>query len=165
MIQVMPDGLLTADEFARLPDFAYPVELVRGRVIRLDHPTPRHGQVCSKTIWSLGRYLDMSDLGHLVSNNSAVVTTRNPDSVRGGDIAFYSYTRVPRGPLPPGYLKVVPNAIFEVRSATDRWSAILIKVGEYLAAGVTLVCVLDDATESAHVYRDGKAAEVFTRRR
>jgi Uma2 family endonuclease len=105
--------------------------------------------------------LDDNDLGRLVVNDSAVVTERDPDTVRGGDVAFYSYSRIPRGPCPSGYLSVVPEAIFEVRSPTDRWSKILGKVAEYLAAGVTVVCVLDDLTESAHVYRDGEAAQVF----
>ena len=155
------EALLTADEFAQLPDPGYPTELVRGRIVPLNLPAPRHGQICGKTTKVLWLYLATDDQGHVVTNDSGVVTEHDPDTVRGGDVAFYSYARVPKGPFPAGYLAVSPNAIFEVRSPTDRWSAILIKVGEYLAAGVTLVCVLDDATETAHVYRDGQAAQVF----
>jgi Uma2 family endonuclease len=155
------EALMTAAEYAQMPDLGYPSELVRGRVIPLNLPASRHGQICGKTVRILGRFLDADDIGHLVGNDAGVVTERDPDTVRGGDVSFYSYTRVPRGPFPPGYLRVSPDAIFEVRSPSDRWSAILIKVGEYLAANVTVVCVLDDVTESAHVYRDGKAAQIF----
>lgn len=155
------EALLTAEEYARLPDNGQPTELVRGRVIALNLPAPRHGSICSKVDRIVGRFLDDNDLGRLVVNDSAVVTERDPDTVRGGDVAFYSYARIPRGPCPTGYLKVVPEALFEVRSPTDRWSKILGKVAEYLAAGVTVVCVLDDVTETAHLYRDGEAAQVF----
>jgi Uma2 family endonuclease len=110
----------------------------------------------------VGRFLDDNDVGRLVSNDSGVVTERDPDTVRGGDVAFYSYTRVPRGPLPRGYLPVVPELVFEVRSPTDRWGAILAKVGEYLEAGVTLVCVLDDVSRSARVYRSDQPEQAFS---
>src|SRR5207247_6258383 len=103
----------------------------------LNVSTPRHGEICVKVVRILGRFLDDNDVGHLVSNDSGVVTERDPDTVRGGDVAFYSYERVPRGPLPRGYLQVVPELVFEVRSPTDRWGQILTKVGEYLEAGVT----------------------------
>jgi Uma2 family endonuclease len=93
-------------------------------------------------------------LGRLASNDSGVVTERGPDTVRGGDVAFSSYSRIPPGPLPRGYLSVVPELIFEVRSPTDRWSKVLGKVAEYLAAGVTVVCVLDQVSETVQVYRD-----------
>lgn len=155
------EALLTADEYARLPDNGTPTELVRGRVIRLNLPAPRHGQIASKVHRILGRFLDDQDIGHLVINDSGVITQRNPDTVRGGDIAFYSYARVPRGPMPAGYLSAAPDVIFEIRSPGDRWSAILGKVAEYLIAGVTVVCVLDDATERAHVHRDKDAEQVF----
>jgi Uma2 family endonuclease len=83
--------------------------------------------------------------------------------VRGGDIEFYGYTRVPRGPMPRGYFPVVPELVFEVRPPGDRWTRILTKVGEYLEAGVTLVCVLDEQTETARVYRQGDPPDqVFT---
>ena len=64
----------------------------------------------------------------------------DPDTVRGADVAFYSYSRMPRGPLPPGYLPVPPELVFEVRLPriagamySPRWS-------RYLDAGVSVVC-------------------------
>jgi Uma2 family endonuclease len=156
------EAVLTAEEYARLPDNGPPTELVRGRVVPVNVPTPRHGQVCVKIVRTLGRFLDENDLGHLVSNDSGVVTEHDPDTVRGGDVAFYSYARVPPGPFPGGYLPVVPELVFEVRSPTDRWGGILTKAGEYLQAGVTLVCVLDEMTRSARVYRSDQPEEVFT---
>jgi Uma2 family endonuclease len=161
-MSIVAESLMTAEEYQRLPDNGQPTELVRGRIVPLNMPAPRHGQICAKIIRLIGRYLDANDLGRLVSNDSGVVTERGPDTVRGGDVEFYSYARVPRGPVPRGYLPVVPEIVFEVRSPTDRWGRILAKVGEYLEAGVTLVCVLDEQTETARVYRGEEPDQAFT---
>src|SRR6266542_3658010 len=98
------EALLTAEEYYWLPDNGQPTELVRGRVVPVNMPYPRHGQICGKVMRLLGSFLDRHDVGHLLSNDSGVVTERGPDTVRGPDVAFYSYARVPRGPLPQGYL-------------------------------------------------------------
>lgn len=147
------EPLLSAEEFARLPDRGVPMELIRGRIVHMNVPAPRHGQICSKIGRFVGNRADQHQLGHVVSNDSGVVTERGPDTVRGPDIAFYSYSRFPPGPLPEGYLAAVPELVFEVRSPTDRWSRILAKVSEFLDVGVTAVCVLDQMSETLQVYR------------
>jgi Uma2 family endonuclease len=60
---------------------------------------------------------------------------------------------LPPGPLPDGYLDVVPELVFEVKSPSDRWAKITTKVGEYLDAGILVVCVLDPQTATLTVYR------------
>jgi len=155
-------SLLTAEEYMALPDTGFPNELVRGKIVPLYVPTPRHGQICGHIVYLIGRYLDAHDLGHLVCNDSGIITKRDPDTVRGADVAFYSYQRVPPGPLPLGYLPVAPELVFEVRSPGDRWGRVWRKIGEYLEAGVTVVCVLDQMTERCHVYRNEEEIQVFT---
>ena len=154
---ISPEPLLTADDYAKLPDTGVPTELVLGRVIEMNVPAPRHGEICSKVDRMIGNYADEKGLGRVVVNDSGVITGRNPDSVRGADAAFYSYTRVPRGPMPAGYLDVVPELVFEVRSATDRWSRLFAKAMEYLEAGVTVVCILDELSERVLVCRAEEA--------
>lgn len=151
------ETLLTAEEFARLPDHGVPTELVHGRIVTMNVPAPRHGQICSKIDRTFGVYAEQQRLGHVLVNDSGVITEHGPDTVRGPDVSFYSYQRVPLGPLPAGYLAVVPELVFEVRSPTDLWSRILAKVGEYLTVGVTVVCVLDQMSETVHVYRNEEA--------
>lgn len=144
--------LLTAEEYGRRPDPGYPEELVRGRIVTMPQPKPRHGQLCAKAVRILGNHADEHDLGHVLSNDAGVVTERGPDTVRGPDVAFYSFARVPKGPLPTEYLEVAPELVIEVRSPTDRWPQVLIKVAEYLNAGVLIVAVLDDDSRTAHLY-------------
>lgn len=161
MATAVIETLLTAEEFRRLPDDRRPKELKRGRVIPMNLPAPRHGEICVQTIYLVRRFLDDHRLGRLVSNDSGVVTEHDPDTVRGPDVAFYSFELIPPGPLPQGYLPVVPELVFEVRSPTDRWSEILEKVAEYLRAGVTVVCVLDQMTEQCHVYRNVAPVQIL----
>ncbi len=147
--------LMTAEEFAQLPDDDTIMELIRGRVVRMNPPYPYHGYVCCKISRILGNYVDAADLGRVLTNDSGVVTERGPDTVRGADIAFYSFDKIPRGPFPVGaYLTVVPDLIVEVRSPSDRWSKVLEKVTEYLKAGVAAVIVVDPQSLSVQVHRD-----------
>jgi Uma2 family endonuclease len=153
--------LLTAEQYAAMPDTGGATELVRGNIVDVQYTTPRCGQICTQIIYALGKYFETHDLGHLVSNHSAVRTQRNPDSVRGAHVAFYSYERVPKGPLPWDYLPVAPDLVIEVLSASDCWSEVKVKVAEYLDAGVRAVCVVDDDTRSVHVFGPDKPMRVF----
>ena len=152
--------LLTAEAYARL-DVDHPTELVRGVVHHIPPPRSRHGQVCSRIARIIGNYCDAHELGHVLSNDAGVITEREPDTVRGGDVIFYDFRRVPKGKLPAGYVQVPPDLVFEVLSPDDRQSKVLRKVTEYLLAGVKVVCVLDPEDETLRVYRDDKAEEVL----
>jgi Uma2 family endonuclease len=155
-------SLLTIEEFAKLPENGQPTELVRGRVITMNPPKPRHGRVCVKTTTRLDRFAEEHDLGRVFSNDTGVITERDPDTLRGADISFWSYKKLPKGPLPEGYIEIPPDLIIEVLSPDDRWSSVLAKVGEYLEAGVTVVVVLDPAEEKAHVYRGDRPGQVLS---
>jgi Uma2 family endonuclease len=63
--------------------------------------------------------------------------------------------------LPEGYVDVVPELVFEVRSPGDRWAKITSKVGEYLDAGVLVACVLDPAKGRLAVYRADELPQVL----
>jgi Uma2 family endonuclease len=152
--------LLTAEAFRLLPSDGQLRELVRGRIVLMNVPAPRHGYICGKVVRLLGNYVDEHDLGRVVSNDSGVVTEHDPDTVRGADVAYYSYLRLPKGPMPEGYLPVAPELVFEVRSPTDRWKKVVAKAAEYLNAGVAVVCVLDAATESAHLYFEDQPTQI-----
>jgi Uma2 family endonuclease len=157
------DKLLTAEEFGDLPDNGQPAELVRGRIVPLNMPRPRHGAICSNTDYLLRRHLEDHPTGRVMTNDTGVVTQRDPDTVRGADIAYYSFARVPPGPLPRTYLAVAPELVFEVRSPGDRWADVTTKTGEYLRCGVLAVCVLDEQTETAVLFTADGPPQTFTR--
>lgn len=155
------ETLLTAEAFLSLgtdvvPEFC---ELVEGKVIELNVPAPLHGQLCARIARHLGNFAEKADCGHVLTNDSGVITRRAPDTVRGADVSYYSFAKVPRGLLPAGYLDAVPELVVEVLSTGDRWPKTLNKVAEYLDAGVTVVCVVDPEQSSIHVFRlDGSNA-------
>ena len=81
-------SLLTAADFSRLPDPGYPQELVRGVVVDMPPPKFRHGKVCNRVANLLTTFVDEHELGHVLGNDSGVVTERHPDTVRGPDVYF-----------------------------------------------------------------------------
>lgn len=150
----VPPSFLTAEQFAERPDPGYPEELVRGRIVPMPVPQSRHGQICGNAYFLIRLHTTANELGHVLCNDSGVITERGPDTVRGADVAFYSYARVPKGPLPPGYVQIPPEIVVEVVSPSDRWPKVLAKVAEYLDAGVSAVIVLDGDRTSALLFRE-----------
>jgi Uma2 family endonuclease len=155
-------SLMTAEQFAQRPDPGHPEELVGGKVVPMTRPNVRHGQVCWKAARLFGNFIEDHDLGHLVINDAGIITERNPDTLRGADISFFGYHRVPKGPLPPSYLDILPDLVVEVRSPTDRMSEVLAKVAEYLNAGVRIVVVLDPEDGTAQVFDAERPVRVLS---
>ena len=155
-------SLMTAEEYADLPDpHGYPTELLKGVLITMAPPRPRHGRICARVSYYLQRFLEDHAIGQVMTNDSGVVTERDPDTVRGADIAYYSFKRVPKGPLPAGLLNVAPDLVIEVLSPSDRWSDVQVKVAEYLEIGVRAVCVVDDDTRTIHVFSPDHPMRIF----
>jgi len=154
--------LMTAEEYAQLPDLGQPSELVRGKLVLMNLPYPRHGEICATVTLLVGQFVRQHRLGRVIGNDSGVITERDPDTVRGPDVAYYSYARLPHGRLPARYLDVAPDLAFEVLSPSDRWSDVLAKVAEYLAAGVREVCVLDPTLEIAQIFAQDKPSLTLT---
>jgi Uma2 family endonuclease len=146
------EALITAEDYAQMPDDGRCTELVRGRIIELTQPTFVHGRICYKVALLLGNHVEQRQLGQITTNDSGIVTRRGPDTVRGADVAFYSFARMPIETTPILYPAVAPDLVFEVRSPSDRWSEILAKVSEYIDLGVRVVCVLDPKPMKAHLY-------------
>jgi Uma2 family endonuclease len=146
-------AILTASEFLRNHGGETCVELVEGRVVRYPMPGGPHGYVCNNASHILTTFVKEHGLGRVFSNDTFTKVKENLDTLRGPDVAFVSYARLPKGPIPEGPLPVPPDLVIEVRSPTDRISQLTAKAGEYGEAGVTVVIVLDPATESAAVFR------------
>ncbi len=113
----------------------------------------RHGKIAMRLAAPLAVWVEENDLGHVMGNDSWFRT--GATKMRGGDVCFVSYERLPKGPVPDGELDVIPDIVGEVKSPSDRWGDIFIKVGEYVNAGVRVVIVIDPETVTASLYRQG----------
>lgn len=109
MTTLLDSKLLTAEEYGRLPDDGRLTELVRGRIVELNWPFTSHGYYINLVAHLLTQFVEQHRLGRIVGGGAGMVTQRDPDTVRGPDLAFYSYERVPRGPRPEDTGQPVQN--------------------------------------------------------
>lgn len=154
-----PTGkLLTISDFLQLPEEdAYRVELVRGRLVREPKPAPLHGRATGRLYYRLERHVEEHG-GGVVLVDVGVVLARDPDTVRGPDIAFYSTERIPESGYGAGFWGP-PDLAIEVLSPSNRWSEMRAKVAEYLTAGVRQVWVVDPAKQTVAIHEaDGNVA-------
>jgi len=153
MATVAETKLLTAEEFMEADLGEGTFELVRGEVVEVPRPTPEHGAVCASVTGSLWDYGRKSGLGYAVSNDAAVLTERDPDTVRGPDVCFYTHARWPRSQLGKGLPPVPPDLAVEVYSPGNRKGKMNKKISEYLEAGTLLVWVVNPSRRSVAIYR------------
>jgi Uma2 family endonuclease len=146
--------LITAEEFMRMPDPAdgSKQELVRGEVITKPPPHFKHGFRQANTVSLLHAWARSSQKGR-VTPESGVITEREPDTVRGPDVAFWSAERSPLSIVPDGYPDVAADLIVEIISATKRLARIIDKMREYFEAGVRMVWIVYSEDHTVRVYR------------
>lgn len=152
-------ALLTAEEFARRHDGEF-VELIDGKLEPIMPGGTRHGQVCVNAAVILGSFILQHKLGPVCSNDTFVLTRRNPDRVRGADVVYWSRERW-SGEVPDGIVDAPPDLVVEVRSPTDRWGDVQIKIGEYLNAAVRVVALLDPKTATVSVHRQDELHQLL----
>jgi Uma2 family endonuclease len=139
----------TEEDLLRTPEDGRKYELVDGQ-IRVTPAGFRHGRVAVSLTVALGSHVKEHDLGYVVDSSTGF---RLPGgNVRLPDLAFVAKQRIV-GELPEGFSSIPPDLAVEVLSPHDNARQVLDKVGEYLAAGVRLVWVIDPAARRATIYR------------
>jgi Uma2 family endonuclease len=155
---------LSAEEFADWVDRPENAnrwfELVRGRVIELPPPTKPHGVVTGNATWLLGTYVRQRRKGYITTNDSGVILERDPDTVRGPDVALYEDATA-FAELHPEYGEVAPRLAVEVLSPNDRADRITRKITDYLNNGVALVWLIDPEARTVTVYRRDRGPQLL----
>jgi Uma2 family endonuclease len=151
-----PQKLMTAEEFCdwvHRPENANKwFELVRGRVIELPPPQRAHGVVSANVARIVGNFVYQRGKGYLTSNDAGVILERDPDTVRGPDVALYEDAQT-FADLHPKYGEVPPILAVEVLSPNDRADRVTRKIMDYLRNGVRLVWLVDPEIRTVTVYR------------
>lgn len=147
--------LLRAEEFALVAEVLGPCELVNGEIIPLSPGGLRHSKIALRAGFLLEVHNQAHHLGHVLAGEAGFIVGRAPDTVRGADVAFVSYPRLPRDTQITGFLEVPAELIVEVLSDDTSWAEMEKKIGEYHATGVDLVWVLDPRTLSLRTYARG----------
>ncbi len=145
--------LLTAAEFASRPEpeDGSKEELVRGEIVTMPPPNFMHGIVQLNIGFLLKTFLKENRIGR-ATVESGLVTELDPDTVRGPDVAYWSYERVPSGESPDVYPDVAADLVAEVLSPSNTRGIIQAKIREYFASGVRIVWVVDPDEQSVTVY-------------
>jgi len=151
--------LMTAEEFALLPDDGVGRELVAGEVIEMTPGAVESARISSRVVRRLGGYVEEHKLGETYVSEPGFILSRDPDCVRAPDVAFLSAEQVPTEPTLGGFYEGAPDLAVEVVSPTDRAGEIEAKVADYLKAGTRLVWVVYPKERFVRVHRS--SAESF----
>jgi Uma2 family endonuclease len=152
---------MTVDEFLYRYGDESGVELVAGEPTPVPPTGARQGQVCATTAYLVGDFIKARKLGRVMSNDTFIRTTVNPDGCRGADVCFVSYEVLPVGQNLPKALVPPLELVIEVRSPANTIAAMVAKAHEYLEAGVRCVVVLDPQTDSGGVFRSDELPQRF----
>ena len=163
MSAITKSRLLTAEEFALLPqpEDGSHQELVKGVVITMPPPSFYHGLCCNEMGYRLGKHVREQKLGFVTNNDSGVVLARDPDTVRGPDVAYWSRERMPEPPR-EGYPSIPPDLVVEVLSPSDVFLNVQRKVQQYLRAEVRMVWIAIPEDRSIAVCRPGRETSILT---
>jgi Uma2 family endonuclease len=153
---IAPVQLITADEFMRM-SFEHPVELGRGEIVEMPPASFRHGEICSNISDALRRWSRNTNAGlRVATNDAAILTTRKPDTVRGGDVVAIRQSRLGSEQDAERSLAIPPDLVVEVLFPSDRLPAVMVKVTEYLQAGVAEVWVVDPEDRLVDVHNPSR---------
>lgn len=152
--------LLTIEEFERLPDDGWRLELVRGHVVREPPAGFDHGDVAFGIGTLLRRFVDERALGKVVGTDSGFVLFDDPPTVRAPDVAFVREDRLDFDGT--RFAPLAPDLAVEVLSPSNTMSEIHDKVLDYLDAGSQLVWVVDPVSGTITVYRSRHEIRLMT---
>ncbi len=156
--------LMTADEFfdwANRPENRdLKFELDQGEIVEVSLAGERHCVVCGNASWLFGNYIRQLNRGRVCPNDMGIILDRDPDTVRGPDLALYlggrAYTELSvRFPIE------LPDLIVEVISPNDRMGKMLKRINLFLEKGVPIVFLADPDGQTVSIHRPDKAVKVL----
>lgn len=154
--------LITAEEYFQMPPppDGSKMELVRGELVTVCRPGFRHGLRQLR----IGGILD--HFGRSTRHGRAVVETgvvveRDPDTVRGPDVSYWSAERLPFDQEPEGYREIAPDLGVEVLSPYNKMARIREKMAEFFKSGVRMVWIVDPEDRKVTVYRSMDEGRTF----
>ena len=141
--------LMTGEELLDMGDIG-PAELVEGVLVPMSPTQGEHGILEAMLTAALFSFAAQRRLGWVLSGEVGFYTQRNPDTIRAVDVAFISTERQPERPT--SFLTAAPELVIEIVSPSDRWSEIRKKIGEYFAAGVDRVWIVEPERRKVAVF-------------
>jgi Uma2 family endonuclease len=155
------EPLMTEEGFLAVHGGDALVELLDGVVVRYPMPGRPHGYINANLAFELTTFVKQHRLGRVFINDTFVRIRRNPDRVRGADVVYVGFTKMPPGEVKAGVIDVPPDLIGEVKSPTDSWTDVFTKAEEYFDIGVPVVLLVDPDTRTVLVCRRGQPQQTL----
>lgn len=134
---------MTFEEAARLDPDATAGEIDEGEWVPVPKNTWRHGVTLSNIVFLLKLYARANAGFSVSAADPGVKLARDPDVLRGPDVAVVRSERVPTGKGVDGWLDGAPDLAVEVVGDGQTVTGMLKKAAQYLSAGAKAVWVVD----------------------
>jgi Uma2 family endonuclease len=143
----------TPDELLEITDRPMP-EWVDGDLVEREPIGQEADEVAGAIIEVLRRYARAS-LPAVVNGalGSFQIFAEDPNKVRIPDVSFTRRDRLPGGRSSRSHCRIVPDLVVEVVSPNDMAADLLVKIGEFLRAGVRWVWVVNPEDQTITTYR------------
>jgi Uma2 family endonuclease len=141
--QQHPTRRMTFEEAALLDPDEQPGEIADGEWVPMTKGTWRHGEILLNIAFLLKLYVRAHPGWSVAGADPGVKLARNPDRLRGPDVAMVRADRVPTGKGVEGWLEGAPDLAVEVIGDSQSFSDMTKKALEYLAAGAKMVWIVD----------------------
>jgi Uma2 family endonuclease len=143
---------MTFAEAAQLDPDRDPGELDAGKWIPMTRSTWRHGEIALNVAVLLREYARRNPGWSVSVGDPGTKLARDPDVLRGPDVAIVRAERRPTGRGEAGWLQGAPDVAVEVMGDGQSVSGMVKKATEYLAAGAGMVWVLDPEPQRVLVF-------------
>jgi len=143
---------LTFEEAARIDPDEMPGEIDAGRWVPMPRSTWRHGRILINVGIALGLYARQNPGWSVAGGDPGTKLRRDPDTLRGPDVAIVRAERVPEGYGADGWLEGAPDVAVEIVGDRQKIFELMTKALEYLAAGGKMVWILEPETARVVVF-------------
>ena len=154
--------LLTVEEALQLPDrddCRY--ELDEGDLIEMTLPRMPHQIVVARINYAMEHWVRNSKAGMVLPSDTPFLLRRKPDVLRGPDVAYVTSDRFQSCVNREGMFVGAPDLAVEVASPSDRITALLKKVFQYLEGGSAEVWLVMPASKEVHVYTQTESPRIL----
>ena len=127
-------------------------ELIRGVFCPTMVPGIEHGKIITNIAGYLREVVRPERLGSVVTGDAGVLLSRDPDTVLGPDVSYFSKERLPLDVTIRRYAEVPPEIVVEVVSPSDSVTEVHGKAAMWLVGGVQLVWVVWPETKVIEIH-------------
>ena len=149
-------GLLTADDLLNLYSQGVKGELIKGVLHEKVSAGGKHGDIAFALGAEIRTYVRPRRMGRVGGTDTGILLEYNPDTVREPDVYYISAEKLPLDVSVSGYYEVIPDAVAEVFSPSDRLSEFDAKIQMWLDFGVRLVLAVYPETRTIATHQPGR---------